>query len=201
MTLVRGTKRELNQKVPTLLTRAVRLRRYWHSQHLLLQLLWLLWPLNRRPSGGEQYPSKDHAYKVPCTQKCVWGIFVSRYNVGRQVNAQNQGETGSMIQPTIGRVVYFHPAFVPDSGTNEVTHAAIVTYVHGDTCINLAVCSTATEYRMPRHRCSCTRVMDQRRAVSLQNGCRSNSDRQHSQQSCWSQLLSPLSRPIRLIAN
>jgi hypothetical protein len=44
-----------------------------------------------------------------------------------------------MIKPTIGRVVLFHPAFVPDSGINEQTFAAIVCYVHSDTMVNLAV--------------------------------------------------------------
>ena len=44
-----------------------------------------------------------------------------------------------MISPTIGRVVLYHPPFVPDSGTNEVTHAAIVTHVWSDTCVNLAI--------------------------------------------------------------
>ena len=37
-----------------------------------------------------------------------------------------------MIEPTIGRVVLFHPA-------PEVTHAAIVCHVWSSTCINLCV--------------------------------------------------------------
>jgi hypothetical protein len=44
-----------------------------------------------------------------------------------------------MIAPTIGRVVWYHPAFVPDSGTNEKTLAAIICHVWSDTCVNLAV--------------------------------------------------------------
>lgn len=44
-----------------------------------------------------------------------------------------------MIQPTIGRVVLYHPPFVADSGTNEKTHAAIVCHVWSDTCVNLAI--------------------------------------------------------------
>lgn len=44
-----------------------------------------------------------------------------------------------MIQPTIGRVVLYHPPFVPDSGANEKTHAAIVCHVWSDTCVNLAI--------------------------------------------------------------
>lgn len=44
-----------------------------------------------------------------------------------------------MIKPTIGRVVWFHPEFQPDSGSNERTQAAIVCYVHSDTMVNLAV--------------------------------------------------------------
>lgn len=42
-----------------------------------------------------------------------------------------------MIKPTIGRVVWYHPAIgAPDS---DKTLAAIVAYVHSDTCVNLAV--------------------------------------------------------------
>lgn len=44
-----------------------------------------------------------------------------------------------MIKPTIGRVVWYHPPFVADSGANEQTLAAIVCYVWSDTCVNLAV--------------------------------------------------------------
>ncbi len=44
-----------------------------------------------------------------------------------------------MIKPTIGRVVWYHPPFVPDSGTNEETFAAIICHVWSDTCVNLAV--------------------------------------------------------------
>lgn len=44
-----------------------------------------------------------------------------------------------MIQPTIGRVVWYHPPFVADSGINEKTFAALVCHVWSDTCVNLAV--------------------------------------------------------------
>ena len=44
-----------------------------------------------------------------------------------------------MIQPTIGRIVLYHPPFEPDSGSNERTYAAIVCHVWSDTCVNLAV--------------------------------------------------------------
>lgn len=44
-----------------------------------------------------------------------------------------------MINPTVGRVVLYHPAFVADSGTNERTFAALVCFVHSDTMVNLAV--------------------------------------------------------------
>lgn len=44
-----------------------------------------------------------------------------------------------MIKPTIGRVVLYHPALIPDSGSNEQTFAAIVCHVWSDTCVNLAV--------------------------------------------------------------
>jgi hypothetical protein len=44
-----------------------------------------------------------------------------------------------VIKPTIGRVVWYHPPFVPDSGSNEQTFAAIVCCVWSDTCVNLAV--------------------------------------------------------------
>ena len=43
-----------------------------------------------------------------------------------------------MIKPTIGRVVWYHPPFIADSGSNELTYAAIVCYVHSDTLINIA---------------------------------------------------------------
>jgi len=43
-----------------------------------------------------------------------------------------------MIKPTVGRVVWFHPAFVPDSG-DEITLAAIICAVHTNTLVNLAV--------------------------------------------------------------
>lgn len=36
------------------------------------------------------------------------------------------------MKPSIGRIVHFHPR-------PGVTHAAIVTFVHSDTCVNLAV--------------------------------------------------------------
>ncbi len=42
-----------------------------------------------------------------------------------------------MIKPTIGRVVWFHEAFKPD--TSEQPRAALVCYVHSETCVNLAV--------------------------------------------------------------
>lgn len=44
-----------------------------------------------------------------------------------------------MIKPTIGRVVLYHPPFVPDSGSNEQTFAALVCHVWSDTCVNLAI--------------------------------------------------------------
>jgi hypothetical protein len=44
-----------------------------------------------------------------------------------------------MIKPTIGRVVWYHPAFQPDSGSNERTLAAIICHVWSDSCVNLAV--------------------------------------------------------------
>ncbi len=47
-----------------------------------------------------------------------------------------------MIKPTIGRVVWYHPPFVADSGTNERTLAAIICHVWSDTCVNLAVFSS-----------------------------------------------------------
>ncbi len=42
-----------------------------------------------------------------------------------------------MIAPTIGRVVWFYERCVPD--TAEQALAAIVTYVHSDRLVNLAV--------------------------------------------------------------
>jgi len=44
-----------------------------------------------------------------------------------------------MIKPTVGRVLWYHPAFIPDSGSNETTQVAIISHVWSDTCINLAV--------------------------------------------------------------
>lgn len=42
-----------------------------------------------------------------------------------------------MIKPTVGRVVWYHPAIgAPDS---DKTLAAIVCHVWSDTCVNLAV--------------------------------------------------------------
>ena len=35
------------------------------------------------------------------------------------------------MKPIVGRIVYFHP-------TADVTHAAIIAYVHSDTMVNLA---------------------------------------------------------------
>jgi hypothetical protein len=46
-----------------------------------------------------------------------------------------------MIKPTIGRVVYYHPAFESGSGSNERALAAIICHVHSDDMINLAVFS------------------------------------------------------------
>ena len=44
-----------------------------------------------------------------------------------------------MIKPTIGRVVWYHPPFQADSGSNETTQAAIICHVWSDTCVNLAI--------------------------------------------------------------
>lgn len=44
-----------------------------------------------------------------------------------------------MIKPTIGRVVWFYEPFVPD--VPEQAQAAIVTFVHSDTLVNLVVFS------------------------------------------------------------
>lgn len=46
-----------------------------------------------------------------------------------------------MIQPTIGRVVWFHPPSQVADGSfaPAAICAAIVAYVHSDTCVNLAV--------------------------------------------------------------
>lgn len=42
-----------------------------------------------------------------------------------------------MIKPTIGRVVWFYEKHVADQP--EQALAALVTYVHSDNCVNLAV--------------------------------------------------------------
>ena len=46
-----------------------------------------------------------------------------------------------MIKPTIGRVVWFHPSTNSNEAgfTPAAICAAIVAYVHSDTCVNLAV--------------------------------------------------------------
>jgi len=44
-----------------------------------------------------------------------------------------------MIKPTVGRVVWFHPPFIPDSGANEITLAAMIAKVWSDELVNLAV--------------------------------------------------------------
>jgi hypothetical protein len=41
-----------------------------------------------------------------------------------------------VIKPTVGRVVWFYPK---DRVHSHQPHAAIVTSVHGDRCVNLAV--------------------------------------------------------------
>lgn len=41
-----------------------------------------------------------------------------------------------MIQPTIGRVVWFRPNGMSEK---EQAHAALITFVHSDTVVNLAV--------------------------------------------------------------
>lgn len=44
-----------------------------------------------------------------------------------------------MIQPSIGRVVWFWPAKGVDEPKVEQPNAALVTYVHSDRMVNLAV--------------------------------------------------------------
>jgi len=43
-----------------------------------------------------------------------------------------------MIKPTVGRVVWYYPHGRTQIDANEQPHAAIIAYVHGDDCINLA---------------------------------------------------------------
>jgi hypothetical protein len=42
-----------------------------------------------------------------------------------------------MISPTIGRVVWFQPSKSADQPLRDQPYAALVTYVHGDRCINV----------------------------------------------------------------
>jgi hypothetical protein len=42
-----------------------------------------------------------------------------------------------MIKPTIGRIVWYYEPFIPDEA--EQAQAAMVTYVHSDTLVNLSV--------------------------------------------------------------
>lgn len=42
-----------------------------------------------------------------------------------------------MIQPTIGRVVWYYPHGATQVQAGEQPHAALVAYVHGDRCINI----------------------------------------------------------------
>lgn len=45
-----------------------------------------------------------------------------------------------MIKPTIGRVVWFHPDTTDESlSGSDQPLPALVSYVHGDRCVNLAV--------------------------------------------------------------
>lgn len=50
-----------------------------------------------------------------------------------------------MIKPTVGRVVLFHPSYIDAEVAahcgidGKVTHAAMITHVYSDTCVNLAV--------------------------------------------------------------
>jgi hypothetical protein len=61
-------------------------------------------------------------------------------DASRESSQTHQSHTGvKMIKPTIGRVVWYHPAFASDSGSNEYTLAALVCHVHSDTSVNLAV--------------------------------------------------------------
>jgi hypothetical protein len=43
-----------------------------------------------------------------------------------------------MIQPTIGRVVWFQPAKLPEDALQDQPWAGIVTYVHHDRLVNLS---------------------------------------------------------------
>lgn len=42
-----------------------------------------------------------------------------------------------MIKPTIGRVVWFQPSHPADQLPREQPYAALIAYVHSDTCINV----------------------------------------------------------------
>lgn len=55
-----------------------------------------------------------------------------------------------MIKPTVGRVVWFWPNGVPLAAVDAQPHAALVTHVHGDECVNLAVFD-ANGNPYPRH--------------------------------------------------
>jgi hypothetical protein len=55
-----------------------------------------------------------------------------------------------MISPTIGRVVWFRAGGVP---TDRQALAALVCYVHSDTCVNLAIFD---ENGVASHKTSCT---------------------------------------------
>lgn len=48
-----------------------------------------------------------------------------------------------MIKPTIGRVVWYHP---PKSPSKDQPHAALVSFVHSDTTVNLAVFNDRGEH-------------------------------------------------------
>lgn len=66
----------------------------------------------------------------------------------------NQLKVKKMIKPTIGRIVLYRPL---EEERSEVRHAAIVTMVHSDKLVNLAVFdSVGTTY----HRQSVTLVQD-----------------------------------------
>ena len=43
------------------------------------------------------------------------------------------------ITPTVGRVVHYHPGSADGMARGGQPLAAIVTYVHSDTCVNLTV--------------------------------------------------------------
>jgi len=79
-----------------------------------------------------------------------------------------------MIEPTVGRIVWYHPGFLPagqGAHPDEILPyslaAAIICYVHSRTCVNLSVFDANG---VPHSRCSVRLVQDKSSETPLASG-------------------------------